>query len=475
MHFLPCSRSLLLLLLIALVISSIPASFAQQELVQNGGFEKKFEGWTNSNSQVLKQSSSIPSHSGGYSAKIGTSTRQGQISQTVKIPAKSSVKFTAYYRLEKSASLTTSLKRGDGSLIQEWSKSGMASWTSVTYSLDVSYAGQSVVIEFTGIGYRETVTVMGWCQGFDPVTGTVYTYLCQFYDYNDYYSYVDDVSMMSQVAIYETTISVTGLPPGLSTGISVDGSQKGTIGAGGSKTLQFNIGENHRISVDTYVYKDNKTRYHCSSDSVSVDTDRSLTFSYAPEYFLAVSSQFGTVSGSDWYDEGSKATFAVDRNAFPMTGIIGSLGAKHVFEKWGGDASVSSVGQFGSTKGEIIMNGPKSVSAVWRDDYTFLYLSVGVIAAAIAGGGFAVYSFIARRRPLKAPLETAAKLPDETMKTKEPQTIAPEAAPEEREVLALLERLEKSYRDGTVNDKVYQKLKAEFETRLADARARGAG
>lgn len=475
MHFLPCSRCLLLLLLIALVVSSIPASCAQQELVQNGGFEKKFEGWTNSNSQVLKQSSSTPPHSGGYSARIGTSTKQGQISQTVKIPDKSSAKFTAYYRLEKSASLMISLKRGDGSLIQEWSKSGIASWTSLTYSLDASYAGQSVAVDFTGIGYRETITVMGWCQGFDPFSGVFYTYPCPFYDYNNYYSYVDDVSVVSQVAIYETVISVTGLPPGLSTGISVDGAQKSTIGAGGSKTLQFNTGENHRISVDTYVYKDDKTRYHCSSDSLSVDTDRSLTFSYALEYFLAVSSQFGTVSGSDWYDEGSIAVFAVDRNAFPMTGIIGGLGAKYVFEKWGGDASASSVGQSSSTKGEIAMNGPKSVSAVWREDYTFLYLSVGVIAAAIAGGGFAAYSFIARRRPLKAFLETAVKLPDEEMKTKEPQTIAPQADPEEREVLALLERLEKSYRDGTVNEKVYQKLKTEFETRLADSRARGAG
>jgi len=460
-----------MVLVLVLVVGSFPISLASQELVENGGFESgKSNGWTATNSKVLKQTSSVPSHSGAYSARIGTSTSQGEISQTVQIPAKSSGKFTAWFRLEKDATLSISLKKGDGSVVQDWSKTGISGWTSVSYSLDASYSGQNVTIDFTGMGHRETIIISSICASFDPVTGAYFTYPCSYPSSNDYYAYVDDASLASQIVIYQADLSVTGLPEGLSSKLSVDGAQKDTITGGQSKSLQFNLGENHKISVDAYVYKDNQTRYHCTSDSATVDADRSVTFSYSPEYYLFVSSQFGVVTGSGWYDEGSQASFSIDQNAFPMTGLIGSLGAKFVFEKWGGDTSATS------TKGEIEMNAPKSVSAIWKTDYTFLYVSVVVIAAVIAGGGSAAYSYVARRRrPLKAPVETPVKLPDDTLKAKEAETATTKSSPEERELVALLERLEKSHLDGAVAEKTYQKLKAEFEKRLADTRARGAG
>jgi hypothetical protein len=398
-------------LLFILAFSTLPVSHASAELVKNGGFETgDFTGWTATNSKVLARSTTgtyyETAHSGKYSARIGTESIEGRIAQTVSIPPKSSAKFTAWYRAEKGSSLTVFLKKGDGSVIQQWAVTSVTSWTPVTYDFDVSYAGQSVTIEFVGVGYRETKTTITYEYRCDPVTNTCYSYPVEYESHNDYWPHVDDVSLTYEVVLYEASMTVSGLPGELSTKLLVDGTQSSTIAGGQSKTLSFKIGETHKISVETYVYRNNETRYYCASELATVNTDNSIAFSYTPQYHLSVISEYGNTTGSGWYDARAIAAFSVDSKVQGPAGVdylLISWKVTFSFDHWTGDSS--------STKSadSITMDGPKTVIAAWKSekqsDYTRLLAAVGLGICGIAGA----YLFITRRKKPHAIVDDVGK------------------------------------------------------------------
>jgi hypothetical protein len=387
-------------LLLILAFGTLPVSHASGELVKNGGFETgDFTGWTATNSEVLARGTTGAyygtAHSGKYSARIGTESIEGRIAQTVSIPAKSSAKFTAWYLAEKGSRLTVSLKKSDGSVIQQWGLTSVTSWTSVTYDLGVSYAGQSVTIELVGVGYRETKTTTIHEYRCDPVTNTCYSYPVQYESHNDYWLYVDDVSLTYEVVLYEASVTVSGLPGELSTKLLVDGTQSSTIAGGQSKILSFKIGDTHEISVETYVYRSNETRYYCASESATVSTDNSIAFSYAPQYYFSIISDYGNTTGSGWYDAGAIAAFSVDSKVQGPAGVDYLLipwKVTYSFEHWTGDSS--------STKSadSVTMDGPKTVTAAWKSekqsDYTNLLAVVGLGVCGVAGA----YLFITGRK-----------------------------------------------------------------------------
>ena len=467
--FIKAGSFLLPVLVFVLVLHPILVVSASNELIQNGDFETgKLDGWSARNSKAIRDSTSTPAHSGKHSVRLGTATKDGGLSQTVQIPAKSSAKFTAWYRVEKGSTVSISLKRSDGSVIKDWSLTSVSSWTSANYDLDVSYAGQSIIVDFVGVGNRQTTTETEIACYCDPVYGCgcfPYTYTTSY----DYFAYVDDISMTYGLAIYETSVSIAGLPQELSTRIYVDGTQSKTIAGGQSLTLTFGIGETHKISADSYVAKDEITRYYCASDSAEVSSDSPITFFYSPQYYLSVNSQYGNVAGSGWYDEGSKAQFSLDRDTFPMTGFEGNLGGKIVFQGWTGDSSYASL------SGEIEMNGPKSIHTVWRPDHTVFYLTVGAIVGVSVGAILATYWFVSRRkRPLKLPSESGVEIPKVGAESKKAELEVSSPSAEEQEILTLMERLDKSHQDGRVAENVYQKLREDYESRLAEVRSRKA-
>jgi hypothetical protein len=467
--FIKAESLLLPVLVFILVLHPILVVSASNELLQNGDFETgKLDEWSARNSKAIRDSTNTPAHSGKYSVRLGTTTKDGELSQTVQIPAKSSAIFTAWYRVEKGSTLGIFLKRSDGTGIKDWSVTSVSSWTSVRYDLDVSYAGQSIIVDFVGVGSKETTTntyLEYYCDPFYGCNWFPVTYQTS----NDYYVYVDDISMTHAIAIYEASVSIDGLPQDLSANLSVDGKQKDTIAGGQSLTLTFGIDETHTISVDTYVSKNENTRYYCASSSATVRSDSSTTFSYRPQYYLSVDSQYGNTAGTGWYDENSRAQFSVDRGTYPMTGLVGNLGAKNVFQGWAGDSSDTSL------NAEIDMNGPKLIHAVWRPDYTVFYLMVGAIVGVSVGAILATYWVVSRRkRPLKLPSESGVEIPKVGAESKKAELEVPSPSAEEQEILTLMERLEKSHQDGRVAENVYQKLREDYESRLAEVRSRKA-
>jgi hypothetical protein len=77
------------------------------------------------------------------------------------------------------------------------------------------------------------------------------------------------------------------------------------------------------------------------------------------QYYLIVSSAYGTTGGQGWYDSGSTAYATV----IPLT-VDGPSGTQYVFDYWSGDASGST-----SPSNPITMNGPKTANANWKTQY----------------------------------------------------------------------------------------------------------
>ena len=104
---------------------------------------------------------------------------------------------------------------------------------------------------------------------------------------------------------------------------------------------------------------------------------------YTTQYRLTVTSDYDDPLGEGWYDAGSSATVSVTS---PLGAIV-----RQVFTGWSGDLTGTS------TEATVLMDGPKTVSANWRNDYVQLYILIGGILL-LLGGVSALIIVIRRRR-----------------------------------------------------------------------------
>ena len=99
-----------------------------------------------------------------------------------------------------------------------------------------------------------------------------------------------------------------------------------------------------------------------------------LTFNYGVQYQLTVNSPHSPTNGSGWYLSGTEAKATVP-SAVPVEGLLGLIGVRYAFSRWEGACT--------STQPEctIVMDGPRTVTAVWMSDYTITL--AGISASAI--------------------------------------------------------------------------------------------
>ena len=71
-----------------------------------------------------------------------------------------------------------------------------------------------------------------------------------------------------------------------------------------------------------------------SSVTFTINTPSNITWIWRTQYYLTVSSSYGTVGGAGWYDAGSSAHATIT----PTT-ITGVAGTQYTFTGWSGDAS----------------------------------------------------------------------------------------------------------------------------------------
>ena len=95
------------------------------------------------------------------------------------------------------------------------------------------------------------------------------------------------------------------------------------------------------------------------------------------QYKLAIVSSYGSASGAGWYEANTTALLSVSPTSVPVSGILGILGAKYVFDRWSGDIATIS------PNATIVMNEPKTTIVLWHSDYTQPYAIVGIVSILI--------------------------------------------------------------------------------------------
>jgi hypothetical protein len=113
-----------------------------------------------------------------------------------------------------------------------------------------------------------------------------------------------------------------------------------------------------------------------SKVTINIDAPQVLKANWEQEFYLEINSEFGDPQGGGWFDDGSITTFSVSS----PVGIV----VQQVFQGWVGDY------QAGTASATILMDSPKTITAVWSTDYTQLIIVIGIVLVTAAIIGFAM-------------------------------------------------------------------------------------
>jgi hypothetical protein len=145
-------------------------------------------------------------------------------------------------------------------------------------------------------------------------------------------------------------------------------------------------GSVHTFSIpSTVIYEEgnNRTRYlfagwsdgnTSASRRIMALSSASYTAMFKAQHHVSVSSEYGSVSGSGWYDEGSTAMISVT----PEVTDFGN-GTRKVFKSWTGDFSGSSA------TAKVTVDSPKNIRASWGCQY---HLSISSEYGSPTGAGW---------------------------------------------------------------------------------------
>lgn len=150
-----------------------------------------------------------------------------------------------------------------------------------------------------------------------------------------------------------------------------------------------------QASADTrYVFEGWSDEFQGSSRTLSIAQDISILVSYKRQFLLAVSSDYGNVTGDGWYDANATASFSVTPTHIAYEGFLGVLGVQHQFSNWNGD-SVSK-----EPSSSIVMMGPENVHALWTEAYgPLFYELIGLIVTVPLAAGLLLYKKTRRYEP----------------------------------------------------------------------------
>jgi hypothetical protein len=120
---------------------------------------------------------------------------------------------------------------------------------------------------------------------------------------------------------------------------------------------------------------------------------------YTTEYYLNVTSPYGNTEGSGWWPRGSVASFSVDRRTTPAQGLLGLFGLQRSFTGWVG--SDNFLGLPVEPQGEIVMNEPSNVRAVWEDDWASFTANLAIVSGVMLIVAVIMIAIYRRRRRRK--------------------------------------------------------------------------
>ena len=109
------------------------------------------------------------------------------------------------------------------------------------------------------------------------------------------------------------------------------------------------------------------------SSPITVNADTTVTGNYKTQYYLTVSSPYGTTGGQGWYDSGATAYASLASGTVDL-----GNGTRRVFTNWNGDTSGTNYAQ----SNPITMNGPKNAVANWKTQYSVIFNHTGLDSSA---------------------------------------------------------------------------------------------
>jgi len=180
-------------------------------------------------------------------------------------------------------------------------------------------------------------------------------------------------------------------------------------------------------------------------------------------YPLRVVSPYGEPRGSGCYSFGSAATFSVT-SPIQAQGFIGVLGGRYVFDHWSEDSTDIT------PSASVAMDGPKTVTAMWRIDNTMPYTIIGLVVSAIVI--VVALGLLARRRKGSSPTQTykppAAALAHPSKAQPSPPANVPalQAQAQDPRYLEYLAKLEQLKTRGGISEETYLKLKDDYWKRF---------
>jgi flagellin-like protein len=98
---------------------------------------------------------------------------------------------------------------------------------------------------------------------------------------------------------------------------------------------------------------------YAQSNAITMDGPKTATANWQTQYYLTVTSAYGTAGGESWYNSGATPQATVS----PLT-VPGPTDTQYVFTQWSGDASGTT-----SPSDPITMNAPKTATANWKTQY----------------------------------------------------------------------------------------------------------
>jgi hypothetical protein len=120
-----------------------------------------------------------------------------------------------------------------------------------------------------------------------------------------------------------------------------------------------------------YAWTSSTGLFTSQSGTMTVTTYGAVTGNYGIQYYLTVTSPYGTTGGEGWYNSGDTAYATLNTSS-----IDHGNGTGHVFTSWSDDASGTNYAQ----SDPITMNGAKTAAANWRIQY---YLTMATSPPAV--------------------------------------------------------------------------------------------
>jgi hypothetical protein len=181
---------------------------------------------------------------------------------------------------------------------------------------------------------------------------------------------------------YQITFSESGVSSDFTgTVITIDGTNYGINAL--SAAFWWDSGSVHTFAYQSplvvsangkqYVWTGTSGLSTSQAGSLTVSTNGTVIGSYKTQYYLTVTSAYGTTGGQGWYDSGSTAYATLNAGTVDQ-----GNGTLRVFTTWGGDASGTNFAQSNS----ISMSDAKVAVANWKTQYSVTFTCSGLDSSA---------------------------------------------------------------------------------------------